>query len=102
MSVEVTVLRVFTDEDENPETHSASLTQAPSRRQIGNGSLVNCATAKQFLWTSPAKGRAPAHAQIFTPAVELPFAGHPTVGVSWWLRERGTPIHTLQVPAGLL
>ena len=31
---------------------------------------------------------------------ELPFAGHPTVGAAWWLRERGTPIRTLQVPAG--
>lgn len=43
-----------------------------------------------------------AHARIFTPAVELPFAGHPTVGASWWLREQGTPVHTLQVPAGIV
>jgi predicted PhzF superfamily epimerase YddE/YHI9 len=32
----------------------------------------------------------------------LPFAGHPTVGAAWWLRERGTPVRTLQVPAGTL
>jgi predicted PhzF superfamily epimerase YddE/YHI9 len=32
----------------------------------------------------------------------LPFAGHPTVCAAWWLRERGTPIHTLQVPAGIV
>ena len=40
----------------------------------------------------------PAHSakiRIFTPAMELPFAGHPTVGTAWWLRERGTPINTL-------
>ena len=36
------------------------------------------------------------------PATELPFAGHPTVGASWWLRDRGIPIHTLQVPAGIV
>jgi predicted PhzF superfamily epimerase YddE/YHI9 len=24
------------------------------------------------------------------------------VGAAWWLRERGTPIHTLQVPAGIV
>jgi predicted PhzF superfamily epimerase YddE/YHI9 len=30
----------------------------------------------------------------------LPFAGHPTVGASWWMRSRGTPITTLRIPAG--
>lgn len=32
----------------------------------------------------------------------MPFAGHPTVGASWWLRNRGTPVNTLQVPAGIV
>ncbi len=27
--------------------------------------------------------------RIFTPATELPFAGHPLVGVTWWLARRG-------------
>ena len=43
-----------------------------------------------------------ARAHIFTPAVELPFAGHPTVGAAWWLRSAGFPIRTLQVPAGIV
>ncbi len=50
----------------------------------------------------PEPGASTAHARIFTPATELPFAGHPTVGASWWLRDRGTPVHTLQVPAGIV
>ena len=50
----------------------------------------------------PEPGTSTAHARIFTPAVELPFAGHPTVGASWWLRDVGTPIHTLRVPAGIV
>jgi PhzF family phenazine biosynthesis protein len=34
--------------------------------------------------------------QIFTPTVELPFAGHPTVGAAWLLaRELGTPPTTV-------
>jgi predicted PhzF superfamily epimerase YddE/YHI9 len=37
---------------------------------------------------------------IFTPGTELAFAGHPTVGTSWLLREVGTPIETLRVRAG--
>src|SRR4051812_38178976 len=38
--------------------------------------------------------------QIFTPAVELPLAGHPLVGTSWLLRESGTPAGVLRPPAG--
>ncbi|WP_028478650.1 PhzF family phenazine biosynthesis protein [Nocardia sp. CNY236] len=38
--------------------------------------------------------------QIFTPAVELPFAGHPSVGTAWWFAARGVPVRTLDVPAG--
>ena len=38
--------------------------------------------------------------QIFTPAVEMPFAGHPLIGAAWLLaRERG-PVPVLRPPAG--
>lgn len=37
---------------------------------------------------------------IFTPAAELPFAGHPTVGTSWLLRRSGAPVGILRVKAG--
>jgi predicted PhzF superfamily epimerase YddE/YHI9 len=38
--------------------------------------------------------------RIFTPGRELPFAGHPTVGTAWLLRESGAPATTLRPPAG--
>jgi predicted PhzF superfamily epimerase YddE/YHI9 len=38
--------------------------------------------------------------RIFTPAVELPLAGHPLVGTSWLLRHTGSPVDTLRPPAG--
>ncbi|WP_280270663.1 PhzF family phenazine biosynthesis protein [Nocardia wallacei] len=41
-----------------------------------------------------------ARMRIYTPAIELPFAGHPTVGTAWWLSEQGTPVKVLEVPAG--
>jgi predicted PhzF superfamily epimerase YddE/YHI9 len=40
--------------------------------------------------------------RIFTPAEELPFAGHPTVGTAWLLREQGAEPRSLLVPAGEL
>ena len=39
--------------------------------------------------------------RIFTPAAELPFAGHPLVGVAWLLsRHLGGPVTQLNPPAG--
>lgn len=37
---------------------------------------------------------------IFTPAAELPLAGHPLVGTAWLLADEGTPVDVLRPPAG--
>lgn len=44
----------------------------------------------------PARGEL----RIFTPGVELAFAGHPTVGTSWLLAREGAPVRVLRPPAG--
>lgn len=41
-----------------------------------------------------------ARARIFTPTRELPFAGHPTVGLAAWLHRSGDAIGSITVPAG--
>ena len=38
--------------------------------------------------------------RIFTPATELPFAGHPLVGTAWLMAERGHRPDVLRPPAG--
>lgn len=38
--------------------------------------------------------------RIHTPRVELPFAGHPSVGVAWLLAREGAPVEALRPPAG--
>jgi predicted PhzF superfamily epimerase YddE/YHI9 len=38
--------------------------------------------------------------RIFTPAGELPFAGHPLVGTSWLLARKRSAVATLRPPAG--
>lgn len=38
--------------------------------------------------------------RIFTPAAELPFAGHPLVGTAWLLREKEIGVDTLRCRAG--
>jgi predicted PhzF superfamily epimerase YddE/YHI9 len=44
--------------------------------------------------------RAAGRLHIYTPQVELPFAGHPTVGAAWLLAKEGAPVETLRPPAG--
>ena len=38
--------------------------------------------------------------RIFTPATELPFAGHPLVGTAWLLAQEGSGVSVLRPPAG--
>jgi predicted PhzF superfamily epimerase YddE/YHI9 len=38
--------------------------------------------------------------QIFTPAAEIPFAGHPTVGTAWLLARALRPVDALRPPPG--
>src|SRR6202000_2334953 len=102
MSIDVTVLRVFTDSAGNfgnPLGVVDAATVDPAQHQHIAAQLVYSETV--FI-DMPAEGSTTADARIYTPLVELPFAGHPTVGASWWLRSTGTPIHTLQVPAGVV
>jgi len=102
MGIDVTVLRVFTDSDGNfgnPLGVVDAATVAPGDRQQLATELGYSETIFVAL---PAAGSNTAQAIIHTPQTEIPFAGHPTVGASWWLRDNGMPINTLQVPAGIV
>jgi predicted PhzF superfamily epimerase YddE/YHI9 len=102
MGIDVTVLRVFTDADGNFGNPlgvvDAGRVAPPDRQRLA----TRLGYSETVFIDLPAAGSATAHARIYTPRTELPFAGHPTVGASWWLRENGWPIKTLQVPAGLV
>lgn len=102
MPIDVTVLRVFTDPDGefgNPLGVVDAGTVNPADRQR---IATELGYSETIFVDVPQPGANTAAARIFTPATELPFAGHPTVGASWWLREKGIPIHTLRVPAGIV
>lgn len=100
MGIDVTVLRVFTDRDGNFGNRlgvvDASRVAPADRQQLA----TQLGYSETVFIDLPATGATTAHATIYTPRVEIPFAGHPTVGAAWWLRANGTPINTLQVPAG--
>ncbi|WP_043806717.1 PhzF family phenazine biosynthesis protein [Rhodococcus triatomae] len=100
MGIQVDVVRVFTDPEGrhgNPlGIVDASRVAPPDRQRV--------ATALGYSETVfvdlPEPNTTTASARIFTPAAELRFAGHPTVGLAWWLADRGLPVDTLAVPAG--
>ncbi|MCV7099262.1 PhzF family phenazine biosynthesis protein [Mycobacterium palustre] len=102
MGIDVTVLRVFTDPDGgfgNPlGVVSAGGVDVGDRQRLA----AQLGYSETVFVDVPAAGSATAHATIYTPRTELPFAGHPCVGAAWWLRDNGRPIKTLQVPAGLV
>ncbi|KAA0084684.1 PhzF family phenazine biosynthesis protein [Mycolicibacterium sp. P9-64] len=102
MAIDVTVLRVFTDAEGNYGNAlgvvDASLVDPADRQRVA----TELGYSETIFVTLPEPDASSAVAHIFTPASELPFAGHPTVGASWWLHQRGTPINTLQVPGGVV
>jgi predicted PhzF superfamily epimerase YddE/YHI9 len=102
MGIDVTTLRVFTDADGNfgnPLGVVDAAVVLPADRQRLAAQLGYSET---IFVERPAPGSTTTHARIHTPLAELPFAGHPAVGVAWWLRDNGTPIRTLRVPAGVV
>jgi predicted PhzF superfamily epimerase YddE/YHI9 len=91
------VLRVFCAEDGahgNPlGVFLDGVEVAPERRQAVAHELG-------FSETVFVDDLATATCRIFTPGLELPFAGHPMVGTAWLLEREGHPATTLRPPAG--
>lgn len=94
---EVQVVRVFTDDEGGfgnllgVVVDGASV-PAEARQPI--------ATELGFSETVFVDDAATGDLRIFTPAVELPFAGHPLVGTAWVLAREGAPATALRPPAG--
>jgi predicted PhzF superfamily epimerase YddE/YHI9 len=91
------VLRVFTDEAGqwgNPLGVFLDGAEVPeeSRQAV--------ARELGFSETVYVEDRAEGRCRIFTPGLELPFAGHPAVGAAWLLEREGYPTAVLRPPAG--
>jgi predicted PhzF superfamily epimerase YddE/YHI9 len=102
---EVHVVRVFADAD-GRHGNELGIVLASART---DGRELAVARALGFSETvfvdgidAPGSGPRGAAIRILTPARELPFAGHPTVGAAWWLASRGIDVDHLSVPAGVV
>jgi predicted PhzF superfamily epimerase YddE/YHI9 len=76
-------LAVFLDGSEVP----------PDQRQ---GVAADLGLSETVFVDDPERGEI----RIFTPAVEVEFAGHPSVGTAWLLAEQRAPVEALRPPVG--
>lgn len=91
------VLRVFVNEDGewgNPLGVFLDGGPAPDSARQGVAAELG------FSETAFVEGRAKGRLRIYTPTVELPFAGHPTVGAAWLLAQEGSAVEALLPPSG--
>lgn len=91
------VLRVFCDGDDrhgNPLGVFLDGDEVPEERRQAVAHELG------FSETVFVDDRARGEIRIFTPGLELPFAGHPTVGTAWLLAREGAVVEVLRPPAG--
>jgi predicted PhzF superfamily epimerase YddE/YHI9 len=94
---ELHVLRVFTnDEGEWGNPLGVFLDGGA----VPEGERQAIATELGYSETVFVEDRAGGRIRIFTPGMELPFAGHPSVGTAWLLARTGTPVDSLATVAG--
>jgi predicted PhzF superfamily epimerase YddE/YHI9 len=94
---ELHVLRVFVNEDGewgNPLGVLLDGARVPGTER------QRIAAELDFSETVFVEDRASGRIRIHTPTVELPFAGHPTVGTAWLLAHLGSPVEALRTEAG--
>ncbi|GGG08298.1 hypothetical protein GCM10007304_22980 [Rhodococcoides trifolii] len=100
MSIEVSVVRVFADQGGRFGNRlgivDASVVDPADRQEVAR----RIGFSETVFLEVPDDSAHSVNVDIFTPAVELPFAGHPTVGAAAWLAGRGTPVTVLEVKAG--
>jgi predicted PhzF superfamily epimerase YddE/YHI9 len=97
-AVQVDVVRVFTDEHGRYGNELGIVTSSEASRGREAAIAAELGFSETVFIESVASGRVTI--RIFTPAAELPFAGHPSVGTAWWLAQQGTPADVLVEGAG--
>lgn len=90
------VLRVFTDGDAHGNPLGVFLEggEVPAERR--QAVAADLGFSETVFVDDLERGEA----RIFTPAGELPFAGHPSVGTGWLAAREGAELSALHLPAG--
>ncbi|HWI30852.1 MAG TPA: PhzF family phenazine biosynthesis protein [Microbacterium sp.] len=98
MNLLVNVVNVFIDDAGAHGNPLGIVWASPSTRKHEQEIAADLGFSETIFIDAVAAGAATA--RIFTPAQELPFAGHPTVGLAAWLHRSGDEVKAINVPAG--
>ncbi len=93
------VLRVFADDGGG---HGNPLGVFLDGEEVPEGARQRVAHELGFSETVFVDHRPRGRCRIFTPGLELPFAGHPAVGTAWLLAREGDAVEQLRPPAGVV
>ncbi|HTR75505.1 MAG TPA: PhzF family phenazine biosynthesis protein [Solirubrobacterales bacterium] len=94
---ELHVLRVFCD---SRWSHGNELGVFLEGAEVPEERRQEVAAELGFAETVFVDDAASGRIRIYTPTVELPFAGHPSVGAAWLLGKEREPVSALRPPAG--
>ena len=98
MSLLVNVVNVFVDDHGQHGNPLGIVWASPWTRKKEQRIAADLGFSETIFIDGVADGTVTA--RIFTPAQELRFAGHPTVGLAAWLRSSGDEVRAINVPAG--
>ena len=99
MKREVSVLRVFTAIDGTGGNHLGVMLESAD---LDDAECQRIAATLAYSETVFVDDVASATCRIFTPGMQLPFAGHPMVGTAWLLAQVGAAPSELLPPAGVV
>ncbi len=97
IEVGVTVLRVFCGRDGGGGNRLGVVLDGAAVAEDDRQGLARALGYAETVFVDDARS---GRIRIFTPEIELPFAGHPVVGTGWLLAQEGHPAEALLTPAG--
>jgi predicted PhzF superfamily epimerase YddE/YHI9 len=97
IGVPVTVVRVFCDEAGKFGNPLGVVMDGPAVVEDDRQALARILGYSETVFVDDA---AQGRVKIYTPEIELPFAGHPVIGTGWLLHREGFEVGALLAPAG--
>jgi predicted PhzF superfamily epimerase YddE/YHI9 len=97
VSASLHVLRVFVDDAGRHGNRLGVFLDGSAIPEVGRQAVAADLGYSETVFVEDARA---GRIRIYTPGLELPFAGHPTVGTAWLLASVGMSVDALSVPAG--
>lgn len=97
IDIAVTVLRVFCGPGGEEGNPLGVVLDGPAVPEDDRQAIARMLGYSETVFVDDAEN---GRVRIYTPMIELPFAGHPVVGTGWLLRREGYPAEALLTPAG--